>query len=706
MQKQDDRSRFGRGWPFRRFGARPRVRQDRARPAAGPDDWRPVVRGRLLVGLGLFGAWFLTIEARLVHLQVVRHEQLVARAERQRNRSILAHPQRGEIHDRQGRLLAWSVDADTVYAVPTDVDDPAATAAALCGALDACDEEQRRVIERRLDQDRAFAYVERKVSPAAAQRVATLDLDGVGFMKEDRRFYPNRELAGHLIGYVGVDNQGLGGVESTYDDEISGQPGRMLIQTDARRRVFSRVERPPTPGATIELTIDKYLQHVAERELRAAVREHDADGGTVVMLDPETGELLAVASEPNFNPNAFGGAAPAALRNRAVQDVYEPGSVFKLVTTSAALEERLAARDELFDVSAGVIRVGGSRISDMVTYSVLSLEDVIVKSSNVGTIEVGLRVGPERLSDYVRRFGFGQTLTPDLPGESAGIVHRVADLDDQGVASVSMGYQVAVTPLQLAAAVGAVANGGELLAPRAVRAVIRDGVRTATPRRAIRRAIARHTASELTGIMEAVVERGTARAARIPGYTVAGKTGTAEKLLDGRYSDVDHYATFVGFAPSREPVLAMAVTIDTPRGERYTGGAVAAPVFGRVAAAALRYLAVPATTTPVDPALLRLAATPAQTPPPAAPDARSALAAAAVEHPVHGIHGVMPDLRGLSARRALEALRPLRVEVRVDGVGFVASQAPGPGDHVDVGTSAALRLERRPGVAEARSAGC
>ena len=709
MQKQDDRSRFGRGWSSRVLGARDRARQDRARPAAGPEDWRPVVRGRLLVGLGVFGAWFLAIEARLVHLQVVRHEQLVARAQQQRSRSIRANPQRGEIHDRRGRLLAWSVDADTVYAVPTDIDDPAATAAALCDALDACDEAQRRVIERRLDRDRAFAYVDRKISPAAAQRVAALDLDGVGFMKEDRRFYPNRELAGHLIGYVGVDNQGLGGVESTYDHEISGRPGRMLIQTDARRRVFSRVERPPTPGATIELTIDKYLQHVAERELRAAVREHDADGGTVVMLDPETGELLAVASEPSFNPNAFGGASPAALRNRAVQDVYEPGSVFKLVTTSAALEERLVARDELFDVSAGVIRVGGSSISDMVTYSVLSLEDVIVKSSNVGTIEVGLRVGPERLSDYVRRFGFGRTLlSSDLPGESAGIVHRVADLDDQGVASISMGYQVAVTPLQLAAAVGAVANGGELLAPRAVRAVIRDGVRTATPRRAIRRAIARHTASELTGIMEAVVERGTARAARIPGYTVAGKTGTAEKLLDGRYSDVDHYATFVGFAPSRAPVLAMAVTIDTPRGARYTGGAVAAPVFGRVAAAALRYLAVPATTQ-VDPALLglRLAAAPAKAPPPpAASDARSARAAAAVGHDAHGVHGVMPDVRGLSARRALEALGPLRVEVRVDGVGFVASQEPGPGDHVDVGASAALRLERRPGMAEARSAGC
>ena len=450
---QDDRSRGGRdGSLLGRL--RGRGRRGRGQPAARLDDWQRVLRGRLLVGLAAFGVWFLAIESRLVYLQVVRHEQLVERAERQQSRSITAHPQRGEIRDREGRVLAYSVDADTIYAVPTDIAEPAATATALCDALDACSEAWRQVIERRLGQKRAFAYVARKVSPEAARRVAALDLDGVGFLKEDRRFYPNRELAGHLLGYVGIDNQGLGGVESTYDDEISGRPGRMLIQTDARRQVFSRVERPPTTGATIELTIDKYLQHIAERELRAAVREHDADGGTVVMLDPHSGELLAVANEPSFNPNAFGTAPAAALRNRAVQDVYEPGSAFKLVTTSAALQEGVARRDELFDVSAGVIRVGGSNVYDMFTYSVLSLEDVIVKSSNVGTIEIGLRVGPERLSDYVRRFGFGQTLSPDLPGESAGIVHRPENLNDRAVASISMGYQVAVTPLQLAAAVG------------------------------------------------------------------------------------------------------------------------------------------------------------------------------------------------------------------------------------------------------------
>ena len=690
---RDDRSRAARGWTLL-DRLRGRGRRGRGRPAARPEDWQRVLRGRLLVGLTAFGVWFLAIESRLLYLQVIRHEQLVERAERQQSRSITAHPQRGEIRDREGRVLAYSVDADTIYAVPTDIDDPAATATALCNALDACSEARRQVLERRLGQERAFAYVGRKVSPEAARRVAALGLDGVGFLKEDRRFYPNRELAGHLLGYVGIDNQGLGGVESTYDHEISGRPGKMLIQTDARRRAFSRVERPPTMGATIELTIDKYLQHIAERELRAAVREHQAAGGTVVMLDPHTGELLAVANEPSFNPNAFGKAPAAALRNRAVQDVYEPGSAFKLVTTSAALEEGVAHRDELFDVSAGVIRVGGTNVYDMFTYSVLSLEDVIVKSSNVGTIEVGLRVGPELLSEYVRRFGFGRRLSPDLPGESAGIVHRPENLTERAVASISMGYQVAVTPLQLAAAVGAVANGGELLEPRAVRAVIRDGRRTERPRRVIQRAIAPETAVELTGIMEAVVERGTARAARIPGYTVAGKTGTAEKLIDGRYSNVDHNATFVGFAPSRAPLFVMAVMIDTPRGARYTGGAVAAPVFKRVAEAALRQLAVPSTVTPNRPVLVQRAAVVRAVPAsrsPVAPPLRAAAAAAAP-----GLR-VMPDLRGLSARRALEALGPLHLGVRLEGDGFVTSHQPGPGEPVGPGTIAALNLERRSG---------
>ena len=666
-------------------------RQGRPPREAGTDEWRLAMRRRLLVAAAIFGLWSLGIEARLFHLQVLRHDDLVARAESQQNRSIETHPKRGEILDRRGRVLAYSVDADTIYAVPTDVDDPTSTAVALCNALDHCDADLLETIKARLGQERAFTYVQRQVSPAAARRVAALQLDGVGFLKENRRFYPNKKLAGHLLGYVGIDNQGLSGIESTYDREISGRPGKMLIQTDARHRAFSRVAEPSTAGAAIELTIDKYLQHIAERELHAAVEQHQADSGAVVILEPHSGEMLAIASVPDFNPNNFASASAEALRNRAVQDVYEPGSTFKIVTASAALEEGVVTRHELFDVSAGVIRIGTRRVPDFRTYGVLSFEDVIVKSSNVGAIRVGLRLGPERLSRYVRRFGFGEALSPDLPSESPGIVHPPASLGDQSVVSISMGYEVAVTPLQMAAAASAVANGGELVEPRAVRAILRNGVRDERPRRVIRRAITEATAAELTSIMEAVVERGTARAARIPGYTVAGKTGTTEKIVGGRYSNVDHYASFVGFVPSRAPALTIMVMIDTPRGGPYTGGAVAAPVFKRIAEAALRHLAVPRTLHPDPPVLVSAPKTPRvelgavewRTPSVLAPTAQ-----------VVADHHVMPDLRGLSARQAVEALGPLGVSTRVTGDGFVVDQEPGPWAPVDRGGPVILNLER------------
>ena len=653
------------------------------------DDWRQIMGRRLLTGAVVFGVWAVGIEARLVYLQVLRHPELVDRAASQQNRSITANPKRGEILDREGRVLAYSVDADTIYAVPTDVEDAAETAALVCEELDTCTPGLRERIEERMRKPRAFEFVQRQVSPDAARRVAALELSGVGFMKENRRYYPNKELAAHLLGYVGIDNQGLSGIESTYESDIRGRPGKMLIQRDMKRRAFSRIEQPPTPGATIQLTIDKYLQHIAERELEIAVRQHAADSGTVVILEPGTGDVLALANEPGFNPNAFADAPASVRRNRAIQDIYEPGSTFKIVTSAAALEEGIVTRDESFDVSAGVIRVGRSVVRDMHSYNVLSFDDLIIKSSNVGAIKVGLRLGPERLSRYVRRFGFGQSLSRDFPAESPGLVTSPTHLTDQGVASVSMGYQVAVTPLQMAAAANAVANGGELLEPQVVRAVIRNGIRVETPRRVIRRAISPETAAELTNIMEAVVERGTARAAKIPGYDVAGKTGTAEKLIDGHYSNVDHNASFVGFVPSRQPVLTILVMIDTPRGDVYTGGAVAAPVFQRIADAALRHLAVPHTVNPTTPFLVA--------PRLAGPLAQTRIQPPAVLVPGAEVtegHGLMPDLRGMSAREAVGALGSLGLVTRMEGVGFVNEHVPGPGAAVDRGMTATIWLER------------
>ena len=428
------------------------------------NDWRATLKQRLTVAFCVLLAWSAVIEARLVYLQVFRHADLTARADRQQSRTIPSPAKRGEILDRNGRILARSVDADTIYAVPTELGDPDQAAATLCRALRDCESDDRRAIAERIRKGKHFAYVRRQVSPDQARRVADLQMEGIGFVRENQRRYPNRELASHLLGYVGVDNVGLGGIEGTYDSLIRGKAGTILVQTDARRHAFSRVERPPTTGASLELTIDQYLQYVAERELRAGVESSGASAGSAVIMDPSTGEILALANFPGFNPNSYRDARPDTRRNRAVQDYYEPGSTFKIVTASAAFEEKAVTPDTIIDASAGNIRFGSRVINDDHNYGVLSFADVIVKSSNVGAIKVALRLGPQKIGDYVKRFGFGRPTSPDFRGESPGMVWDPDSLNDSALASVAMGYQVGVTPLQMATAVSAVANGGQLVA--------------------------------------------------------------------------------------------------------------------------------------------------------------------------------------------------------------------------------------------------
>ena len=667
-----------------------------ARTSSSRDRWRDILRRRLFVTAIVMALWGIAIEARLVQLQVFRHEVLVERALRQQSRTIDTYPKRGEIVDREGRVLAYSVDADTIIAVPANVDEPVETARLLCEVLE-CRDDQRDRVQARLDQDTFFAYIQRHVSVGTARRIRDLDLEGIGFLKQNRRFYPNRELAAHLIGYVGIDNQGLHGLESSYEKKISGRPGRVLIQTDGRQRAFSRVERPPTTGVTLELTIDKYIQHIAERELRSAVRDHDAAAGSVVIMDPITGEILALANEPTFNPNAFASSDPATWINRATQAVYEPGSTFKIVTAAAALEEGVFQPDQAIDVSAGVIRYGSRRIEDVGTYGVLSFADVIVKSSNVGASKIGVELGAERLGRYVRRFGFGQTISRDFPGESRGIVYDPSRLNDSALASVSMGYNISVTPLQMATAMSAVANGGELVEPRLVRALVSEERRLEVPRRVIRRAITPETALTMTRILEDVVSRGTARAAQLTGYTVAGKTGTTEKIVDGRYSETDHVASFVGFVPSTRPRLTILVVVDDVA--RF-GGAVAAPVFQRIAEATLRHLGVPSNVDAPAPILV---------------SDRQPLVALTQRVPTRREdpawvsrgtklqRGVMPDLYGFSARMAVEITTNLGLTTRVRGRGVVVDQTLEPGRTITEGQVVILRLERSGAVVTGRS---
>ena len=668
--------------------------------AAQPDlNWRPVLRRRLMVAVGVLACWVLAIEVRLVVLQVWQHDQLTLRAERQQSETQKTPGKRGEIVDRHGRLLAYSVDADTIYAVPTDIADPIKAAAALCGAFDECDKKDRDQLVERLTRKRrngsptSFQYVRRRATPIEAKRIAALEMKGIGFMKESKRFYPNRELAAHLLGYVGTDNAGLHGLEATYDKSVRGREGTMLVQTDARGHAFSRLDRPPTTGGSLELTIDEQLQFIVERELKAGVEAARADGGTAVAMDPHTGEILAMASWPTFNPNQYDGTSVSALRNRAVQDLYEPGSTFKIVTASAALQEGVIKPDDLVDTQGGVIKFPGRKpITDMGhNYGTLTFANVIVKSSNVGAIKVGLMVGPERMGLYIRRFGFGKPSSPDFPSESPGIVWNPSKLNDSALASVSMGYQVGVTPLQMAAAASVIANGGTLYEPHVVRATVKGGVRTPVPAKAVRRAILPETAATLTTIMESVVTEGTAKGARLVNYTVAGKTGTADKLVNGRYSPSQQNVSFIGFVPSRNPLMTVIVMIDSPRIGGDTGGAIAAPIFKHIADASLRMMGVTPTINPQPPVLVaRRSDSPVTT-------AAAPIAPAVVTMP-SGMSdgGGLPDLRGLSAREALRELARLGLTARMEGAGVVVDQNPAPGSLVEPGAGCTLVLSRRP----------
>jgi cell division protein FtsI (penicillin-binding protein 3) len=414
-------------------------------------------------------------------------------------------------------------------------------------------------------------------------------------------------------------------------------------------------------------------------------------------MNPHTGEILAMANEPTFNPNAYRDSVETERRNRAVQDLYEPGSTFKVVTVSAAIEEKVMPIDTMIDTNPGIIHIAGRpkpvTEASHHNYGVLSLSDVIVRSSNVGAIKIGLRVGTERLSKYVGLYGFGHPVSPDFPGESPGIVWSPSKWTESALASVSMGYQVGVTPLQMVSAISAVANGGQYIEPRVVRAVYKDNRRYAVQPKVVRRAISEDTAATLVGIMEGVVgdPHGTAKAAQIPGYTIAGKTGTAAKLVNGHYSTSDYNASFVGFIPSRNPALAIIVVTDTPHAGLTTGGSVSAPVFKRIAEASLQYLGIGPSVNPPSPVLVARQDGSAQ-----APTTTVSATDSVVTVVDDGPPGTVPDLRGMSARDAVRKLVKVGMTARVSGDGFVVSQTPPAGAPIEGDAICRVVLERWP----------
>lgn len=657
------------------------------------DQWRANLKRRVIVVVSLLSLWAVAIEARFVNLQIVQHKFLLNEAELRQNRSLKDKAKRGEIVDRNGQILAYSVDTDTVFAVPSEIKDAGATVAALCNAFGDCTADERADLTTRLSSGKAFAYVRRQIAPEPASRVAKLKLEGIGLLPETKRFYPKKELASHVLGFVSVDNIGLGGVESAYSKYITGVDGTSLVQVDARgRTVQSRMDQPSTPGATVELTIDQYVQHIAERELAAGVAKFNAKGGTAIVMDPQTGEILAEASYPTFNPNVRQQAGGEGDRiNRAIQNTYEPGSTFKIVTVSAAFEDNVFRPDEIINTHPGIIKIPGRAKpiteAKQHDYGELSFEDVLVHSSNVGAVKIGLRVGAERMEQFIHRFGFGEVVGHELPGESRGQLASLSQLSESSLASMSMGYEIGVTPLQMVTAVSAVANGGTLYQPHVVRAVIEGGVRKPVPPKALRRSINENTAAALTTIMERVVsdKGGTGGLAKLEGYQVAGKTGTAAKIVDGAYSHSEYNVSFVGFVPSRHPRLAILVVIDTPRNGSAYGGSVAAPIFHNIAEATLRQLGVPRTVNPVPPLLITAPA-----------NVSEPIVNAPVAPMVTDASGesVVPNVRGLSAREALRVLGRAGLVTRVSGDGVVMTQSPAAGAPLDRGAIISLQLKR------------
>ncbi len=561
-------------------------------------------RGRILLILFVITAGFGLVALRLVYLQVLERSKLSVRAERQQEQVVTLEPKRGTIFDRMGRELAVSLDVDSVYGVPSKVDRPRELALQLSRIL----HEDPRLLERKLEGGKHFVWLSRKVDPDKAKKIKELRSDEVGLRTETRRFYPKKALAGPVLGFTSIDNIGLEGLERTYDSVLRGVNGWVLAEKDAMgRTVFpggpGYQYKMPKPGSDVILTIDEVIQHIAEKELDAALASSRAKGGVCLVMNPQTGEILALSVRTNghgsaaFNPNEPQRYKPAEWRNRAVTDSFEPGSIFKAVLAAAALEEKVVHPLERVDCSAGSIKVADRVINDAHRNGVLTFTDVIAESSNVGTIKVALRLGKDRFSKYISAFGFGRKTGVDLPGEISGSVKDSRLWSGVSIASIAIGQEVGVTPLQMATAYSALANGGTLMKPYIVSEIAggSSGQAKKFGPQPIARIVSEDTCSKVNAMLKRVIEIGTGTQAKPSGYSAAGKTGTAQKIdsRTGLYSKKDYVSSFVGFVPASAPRLVIVVMVDTPESGSIYGGTVAAPVFKAVAEQSLAYLQVP-----------------------------------------------------------------------------------------------------------------
>ncbi len=661
------------------------------------------------VAMGLV-VWMAVVGGRLVQLQITKHDELAAKAKNQQLGAVETSPTRGQLLDRQGRELARSIDTESFFADPREIENVNDTAQKIATVTGQKKEDVASRIKEAKDSNKKFLWLIRRLDLTTATKLDAMNIEGVYSRREPKRYYPNDALAAHVLGFVGTDEIGLSGVEQYYNEKIRGEAGKLYLERDGsrERRVFDSYEVQPHPGQTVVLTIDQTIQYRTEQALFAAVQNAHAKSGTAIVMDPRTGEILALANAPAFDPNQPPKDATDARINGALQTIYEPGSTFKIVAYSAAIEKGLVTPEDKIDCQMGSITVAGRLIHDGHPYGVLTIADALAKSSNVGAIKLGLMVGDESMYDYMKRLGFGSRTGIDLPGESAGILRPLSRWQPSSIGSIAIGQEVGVTPLQVATAYSVLANGGSWVKPHVVRELRSpDGsvvFQTKTESRPVLKA---DTVEKLRGMMEGVTLHGTARKAQVEGYTAAGKTGTAQKIdpKTHAYSATKYIGSFVGFAPVSNPSVVIIVVIDEPQG-LYHGGDVAAPVFREIAEQILPELNV----TPdveVKPGSQLIAQNNQPSPqqlmdeqqreatlPQATARNFSGRPSEVVLAVATNRAAVMPDLRGQSVRDAARACARLGLVLEAIGEGRALRQTPAPGVEVDSGQRVQVEFGR------------
>jgi len=628
--------------------------------------------------------------ARAFFLQIYEQERFAHLAEKQHLKVVQLTPSRGAIYDATNSALAVSIEMDSLYAEPRNMEDPAAAAVRLAPVIGM----PKEALEKKLNASKGFVWLARRLTPEVAAAVRKLDIDGIGFAKEPKRFYPNAEIGSHVIGFTGLDPEGLEGVERKYDSTLLGNTGYMVTERDALGRDIGTrgmMMKSASAGQSIALTIDKNIQYIAEKELATAVEGSRAKGGIAIVMEPQTGRLLAMANYPTFNPNLFGKFPAQALRNRAVTDSFEPGSTMKVFLIAAAIEEKVVAPNDAFNCENGVFNVGGRTIHDTHKYGRLSVGEILKYSSNIGAAKIGSRLGPERLYGYLKGFGFGAKSNIDLPGEVSGYLRNKSQWYGVDLATISFGQGISVSAIQLATAMSAIANGGTLMQPYIVEKII-DGkgnvLKSFSPL-SRQKVISPETAGAVARMMEGVAaDGGTGTAAAVDGFRVAGKTGTAQKAdpVTKGYSADKRTASFVGIVPVDNPRLTIVVIVDEPKTSSY-GGVVAAPAFSAIARQSLCYLRV----APNQPLKKKPGVIEVKQSEPQVASAAEELEEISPESQSQG--GLtMVNFRGMSMRQVLQLMEKKGLNVRLIGSGRVIEQSPPPGQKINQSDPVWVRL--------------